>query len=41
MTLASIPAGSAIFLDANIFVYHLTAESPAPSPNIAPFCCWI
>jgi hypothetical protein len=26
VTLASIPAGSAIFLDANILVYHLTAH---------------
>jgi predicted nucleic acid-binding protein len=26
MTFASIPAGSAIFLDANILVYHLAAH---------------
>jgi hypothetical protein len=34
MTFASIPAGSAIFLDTNILVYHLTAASPAPSPTL-------
>jgi hypothetical protein len=33
MTFLQIPANAAVFIDANIFVYHFT-----PDPNFGPAC---
>ena len=37
MTLADIDAGAAVFVDANVFVYHLVGASSIESHDVSPW----